>query len=501
MTPAIYAVWVICLATGWCLMEALAPSSGSSPRCIGALRQLALGALVGPGLASLGFFAMILAGITASAKFWTMLLVLLVASAALLLRLRGRRLRERPFPRPLPVRFPGRWAIAFAAAAGLGLFVWHFWVTLQSEPTGGWDARGFWNLRAAYLARGDGLWQLALRQNAGGLPTDPFHPSYPLFLSGFVALQWVLSPGLDPVVPAATALVFCLACFLLLFTSLAETKSIVLGLLGGSVLMDFRILPKAAADQLSDIPLSLALLASVVLLDQAACVHVRPAETQSDSRLRYRWIAAGLVLGLAPWIKNEGWPFVLAAGAAVYWRFGRGAIRWLAAGAVPGLLGTLTVKLLGDGVEFFIPRTIGDVLAKTFDPHRWWQILVGFGSRVIQAGHPWAHPVLLLAGLALVLRLAPPADRRARMWLGTPVLTLMISYFGAYLVTQFDLVWHIETSANRFILQVWPALLWLSFRMLRAPEDAFTEAVSKPEIPCEVTKHGPAKVDLLGAGG
>jgi hypothetical protein len=483
MTPAIYAVWAICLASGWCFMEALAPTSRSSPSWIGALRQLALGALAGPGLASLGFFAMILAGITGAASFWTMLLVLLAVSATLLIRRRMPSLRERPFPRPPPVRFPGQWAIAFAAAVGLGLFAWHVWLISQLEPTGGWDARGFWNLRAAYLARGDGLWQLALHVNAGGLPTDAFHPSYPLFLSGFVALQWVLSPGFQPVVPAVTGLIFCLACILLLFASLAERKSIVLGLIAGSVFMSFRSLPESAADQLSDILLAFALLASVVLLDQARSIQVRPAEAQSDGHSRDGWIAAGLVLGLAPWIKNEGWPFLLAAGAVVYWRCGWGAFRWLAAGAAPGLLGTLTVKLLGDGIEYFIPTTIGEVLAKVSDPHRWWQILVGFGHKVIQAGHLWAHPLLLLAVLALVLRLAPLAELRARMWLGTPVLALMLCDFGAYVITQFDLTWHIETSAARFVLQVSPALLWLAFSILRAPEDALAEAASKADIP------------------
>ena len=62
------------------------------------------------------------------------------------------------------------------------------------------------------------------------------------------------------------------------------------------------------------------------------------------------------------------------------------------------------------------------------------------------------------------------------MWLSTPVLTLMLCDFGAYVITQFDLTWHINTSAIRFVLQVWPALLWLAFSMLRAPEDALAEA-------------------------
>jgi hypothetical protein len=425
------------------------------------LERLALAVVIGPGLASLGLFALVLLGIASPVTIWGMLAALL---AAAYWGVRGKGPAIQP---PVPPTIPlSRW-IAPMLLAGIGVYVWRFAMQQRKIPTGGWDAMGFWNLRAAFLARGDNLWQLVLRHQAAGLPTDDIHPAYPLFTGGFHALQWMLEPGYDPAVPAFSSFVFGLAIVILLAASLACRWSLALGLLGGLLMVGYRRFPEAAAAQGADYPLALAFLATLVLLERVQHASRRLGEAPHGLLL-----AAGLAAGMAPWIKNEGWPFLLGAAGLLWVRQGWKQLAWFSLGALPGLAGTLMVKLLADGVEHFIPRSPQQVIAKVLDPSRWWQILAAFADQVLGAGPIWAHPVLLLALFAGVLGLAARSELRERIWLGLPILLLFLCDYAAYLVTQFDLQWHLKTSTGRFVLQLWPSSLWLLLGLIRPPEAA-----------------------------
>jgi hypothetical protein len=54
------------------------------------------------------------------------------------------------------------------------------------------------------------------------------------------------------------------------------------------------------------------------------------------------------------------------------------------------------------------------------------------------------------------------------VWL---IVGLLAADFALYLVTTAELSWHLSTSNSRVILQVWPAMIFVAFLMLRRPAE------------------------------
>jgi hypothetical protein len=446
-------LWVLALAlsllAGWLLARALTANVWSGPRWTGMAGRAAMGVLFGPGLASVLFFALTALGAGTRFWAWAMLLGLAAASAAGLVRRRH----------PTAVSRVGwQWFLWIALAAGCVAFALDFEAAARANPQGEWDASAIWNLRARFLAGGGDTWRRAISADLGGGMAGAAHPGYPLFLSSFLALQWVVDGSYTAAAPITASLLIAMAVLALLVASLAR-RSPALGLLAGLALLSTELFASQAASQYSDLLQGLAFLAALVLLEAVDA-------DGSQARL----MAAGLAIGLAPWIKNEGQPFAVAAMAVATWRF-RGRVVWLLAGAAPGLLATVALKTLAEGREAVIPATFGEALGKLAEASRWWQSLAGLGKGVLDAGPWWAHPVALVAALALALRLVPAAERRARAWLAIPIGATLAAAYGLYVVTTADLAWHLASSVERLLAQVWPSLLWLVFSMFRAPEE------------------------------
>src|SRR5262249_278244 len=144
-----------------------------------------------------------------------------------------------------------------------------------------------------------------------------------------------------------------------------------------------------AAFQYADIPLAFFLLACVAML----AIAERDAWTSKTLTL------AGLAAGFAAWTKNEGLAFVLVAALAVLWRARRAALPFFP-GAILGIAVTLAMKTISTGREQVFPQSFGEALHKLADPSRWKDILVSFASGFGDLGPLWAHPLLLLAGVA-----------------------------------------------------------------------------------------------------
>jgi len=464
------AAFTVLLAAGWFVARALTADLWRGPRWAAALVELSLGALFGPGLASVLYFALVAAGVANRGSVIGMLAGLLAAGAGLWWKLTPARANPTPPAANPSKRFPYLWALWIAFAVGLVFFWLDFQAASSANPAGQWDAMSIWNLRAHYLASGGDLWRRAVTSEVGGHTTSMAHPGYPLFLSGFIAIQWSVAGGFDQIVAIVASLLFAVASLILLGASLASRRTIALGLLAWLVLLASEVFASQAAAEYSDLLQGLAFLSSLVLLEAAG-------ERAGPRALA----AAGLAIGLSCWIKNEGWPFALAALGVAAWRFRLRGMLWLAVGVLPGFLATAVLKVfLVQGREDMFPRTAAEAMEKIAGAGRWWQAALGFGKAIFDAGSPWTHPVLLAAVLAAALRFVPVAERRGRLWLWIPVGATAAAEYSLYLITTSNLDWHISTTVGRLVAQLWPSLIWLFFLLLRAPEDAFAPVQPTP---------------------
>lgn len=463
MTVALWvAALAMTLASGWFLARGFTADAWKGPRWASLVAELSLGSLFGPGLASILYFALLAAGVANRVSVLGMLAAMLAGSAAVWWKFSpGSKETSEP-GRP----FRWTWALWVGVAVGLVFFTLDFQAASSANPAGEWDAMSIWNLRARYLASGSQLWRRAVSSDLGGHMTGAAHPGYPLFLSGFIGLQWTaaggLQSGFDETVPIAASFLFAAAALALLGASLASRRSIALGLLAWLVLLCSEVFASQSAAQYSDLLQALAFLCALVLLEAAA--------DRADARLL---LAAGLAIGLACWIKNEGLPFALAALGVAMWRFRRRGITWVGLGALPGFLALAVLKLFFvHGSEAILPSTMAEAMAKIAGAGRWWQAALGFGKAVYDAGNPWTHPVLLAGLLGIALGFVPATERRARIWLLIPVGLTAAAEYGLYLITTADLDWHISTSVSRLVAQLWPSLVWFFFTILRQPEEA-----------------------------
>ena len=454
--------FVLGLAAGWFLARAsTAALFGRAHPVAGAAGEFGLAVLFGPGLASVLYFALSVAGAANSTTIFAVLTILAGVSGALWWFTRGSA-RGMVDAR---TAFPWTWVLLLGLAAAWFVVALDFSAASAANPSGEWDASAIWNLRARFLAGGSGVWQRAISAEPGGFMARGSHPGYPLFLSAFVGMLWTVAGAFPTAAPMATSGVIACAVLALLTASRAARRSLGLGLLGGLLLLGTELFASQSSAQYSDLLLALALLASLILLD-AAAIGTSPAP-------RRLLMAAGLAIGFAPWIKNEGVPFAVAALAVAAWRFGLRGWVWILLGSAPGLLATAALKVMAQGRESMFPNTAGEAFAKLADPSRWWQSAAGFGNAVMQFGPWWAHPVLLLILLTWALRLVPSEERRSRLWLWIPLATVLASEYVLFLVTNSDLAWQVGTAAGRLVLQVWPGLIWLVLSLLRTPEEYF----------------------------
>jgi hypothetical protein len=448
------------VAAGWFLARGMTAGSFSGPRWASLVCELSLGAFFGPGIASILFLPLVSTGAATQIGVFATLAALLGLSAAIWWKLTPAATPSRPFK-----KFSWTWALWICAAAALIFLVLDFQAAANANPYGEWDAMAIWNLRARLLASGGNLWHRAVSSEIGGQMTGAAHPGYPLFLSGFLALQWIAAgtttSGWEQSVPIAVTLLVSLSSLALLVTSLATRKSISLGVLAGLILLTSEVFASQVSAEYSDLLQGFAFLATLVLLDAAV---------DSDS-LRIV-VAVGLAAGLAAWIKNEGLPFSIAALAVAAWRLRSRGLQWLAIGAAPGLAAVGVLKLfLAQGRDSVLPAGLGDALAKVTEAGRWWQAGLGFGKAVYDAGGVLTHPVVLAAILAFALRFIPASARKEKLWLWIPIAVTAAAEYGLYLVTEANLDWHISTSVSRLVAQLWPSLIWVFFLQLRAPEE------------------------------
>lgn len=424
----------------------------SAPRLLIA----AAGVGLGHGLTSALFFLCLLIGGGASPPLIVALELSVLAAAAWAIARRGSADGCWSITRG-PLESADRWGLRGAAFV-VAACVAHLVIAFALSPHGGWDAWAIWNLKARFLAR-DGFEDLFAPELWSS------HPDYPLLLSSSVARAWVILRGESILVPMAVAAGFWAALVAFLFSGLLLLRGTTSAAVGVAVLLSASSLTTHTASQVADIPVASLLLGSLVLA--AAGIRSSPSTSWRPLAL------AGAHAGLTAWTKNEGALMVLALALVAivsvrWWRaeFDRRTCMGAVAGALAPLLVVAAFKLQS-------PAT-NDVLAaqdmvtsweRLSDGGRWCTIALDLAARSVTFGDwPWPTPLLLCAAVLLsrVDRTELPLSVA-----GAVALVLIGSgFFFVYLLTPYDLEWHLDSSANRLILQLWPATVFLSLLAL-----------------------------------
>jgi len=465
------------LAIGFALTRLLSPHTGAGLPDV--MLTLSLAITSGLGLSSLLIF-ICLAFANGNVKGESISAVVLALVLVGLAWIRNRSGQSPPTPWPPAPRMP--WLAAAFCLAALAAAATFILLTLHSPYGSGWDALDSYNQHARFMFLGREHWKDVFSAMEVG-----WSPGYPPLTAGAIAHCWFFVGRESLVVPSAIGFLFSVAVVGLLASSLCLLRSASQGLIAGIVLLCSPKFVEEAARQYADVPLAAFYLGAVLLL----CLH---DALQSGSG----WLVmSGMTAGMAAWTKPEGLMFVAVLVLARFVVIGvsRGLRAW-AREFVPfclGLLPVLTVvlyfkfRVVGAPSDLVVGQTPHAFLTRLLTVSRYFVIAKAFAKQLIGFGD-WAvtlSPLLLMYLLVTGIRRA----RKDRLAIYTASLTLLLvmsGYFMVYVLTPHDLAWHLNTSLDRLVMQIWPLALFTFFMLARTPEEVSTwSAVSESCSPSQ----------------
>lgn len=326
-------------------------------------------------------------------------------------------------------------------------------------PHGDYDAQAIWNLRARSIYRSGDNWQNAFSP----LINRNFHMDYPLLIPLSVVGGWNTLGDEVLRVPAVLSMLFLFGTAGVVFSAIAYLRSTSQAALALIVLLATPSLLLFSTFQTADIPLTYFLIASTSLL--------LLANHQNDRRLLF---VSGLMAGLAAWTKNEGLPFLLIITVGTLLLFGlrrgRAYFPFLLAGAALPLLTIALFKIIVPANnDLFTNNGLSDIISKLVDPARYIQLSTHLLTELIHLGD-WPVSIILILfvyGWIMGRRSsASPAERFA--WI-IP-LSQFVVYMLIYMITPYDLEWHMNYSMSRLLIHIFPLALFSFFLFVNTPE-------------------------------
>ena len=165
---------------------------------------------------------------------------------------------------------------------------------------------------------------------------------------------------------------------------------------------------------------------------------------------------------MAAWTKNEGVVFLLlmfliAVIVAARRRDGR-QLLWSIAGATPILIALVGFKLaLAPSSGLVEGQSLTVILTRLLDPERHMTVLGLMAQHAMRWSAPIAIAIFPIVGLVAAW-MAVRVGGAVRV-MASVLGLLLVSYYVVYVTTPFDITWHVTTSVDRLLVQLWPALV------------------------------------------
>ena len=316
-----------------------------------------------------------------------------------------------------------------------------------ASPHGQWDAWAIWNQHARFLFRGGDEWTAVMA-------VDWSKPDYPLLIPASVARLWAYAGAELTIAPALIAASFGTAIVAAVMGALDLLRT--RAWIAGTILLAPGTFLQQVLSQCADAPLAFFIVATLILLYRE--------RMRSWPRVVDAWaplLLAGLFGGLAAWTKNEGLLFLGIAGALLGWRLlhhrrGRPAVWWIA-GAVPAVVTILWFKwTLAPPSYLLEDQSLRAIIERLFSFDR--HALVG--GLLGQHASAWGGSLATGAGpVAMVAAALASGMRGSARGIVAVVALLVLGYYAVFITTALDPTFLVSTTADRLLVQIWPALV------------------------------------------
>jgi hypothetical protein len=310
-----------------------------------------------------------------------------------------------------------------------------------AEKYGGWDAWGIWNMHAKYLADADN-WKKMFANSSFA------HPDYPLYIpavNGFFIR--LFSAKYTMVIPFIFNFAITLFIPVLIYLENLRKNIVVAAIVFSLFAFDTFFLTKGAT-QYADTPLAFFLLCAFICINYAG-----------EGR-KYITLCA-LSLGCCMWTKNEGTILALIfMGFYARTFLSRKNIGAFAAGIVLPLLVFLVFKVLYAPDAAIVSGQNAQSFRQLFIKDRYDMVWDFFKNNVAQKY--WYVKICVFIYLLLCLLERKIPDKQFFL-----LLLCTLAYTMIYILTPGGIEWLLDTSQERLMHQLMPALMYvLSMRFV-----------------------------------
>jgi hypothetical protein len=331
------------------------------------------------------------------------------------------------------------------------------------DPHGKFDAWLMWNLKARLLFHGGTQWSYVFSKDL--ILTSP---DYPLLLSASIFRMWVII-GTDSIaVPIIIAGFFTFGSIFLILQGLSILRGQNHGYLAAIFMLIATQYLKLGTYQYADIPLAFFILTTILLLTLK--------EKYPLAAFRIMFLA-GLTASCAAWTKNEGLLFlaliilVLTIVNIIIKKQRRSIIEFFffLLGLTPILSTEMFFKLrFALPNDLFNLNNLSNIFSYLVQLDRYQQIFLKFAKKVFlfNDGIVFLMVVyLLFSGLDKDF-----FNRRTLSPLVTLLGLLFCGYFLSFLISPYDLKWHLNSALYRLIIHIWPSWVFLFFLCTKGAE-------------------------------
>ena len=355
--------------------------------------------------------------------------------------------------------------LSYSLSSFVGLIIIYLmWVMswfAQTAPYGMWDAAAMWNLRISFLVDPIEQWRYIFSMHTA-------HPDYPLLHSISVARLCAIHGKWVPAVSQWYGFSNAVIIVIMIYSVILKSAGVWQAFLAALLLFSTEYWWGLTTWQYADHTLS-----SYFTLSAIVCYWWgQKIQRQSISHSYPLLILLALATGACVWTKNEGWPWAMIMSLLIFGvsikhsrkQLPRFAMIWLGSLFLV-LWMPITVQMLAEESNDLVTSvSLTQTTSWLLDFSRTSLI---FSTLIDVFSELYPSKILALA-LIWILWYRPWHSLKQLR----PVLAIFfliglqtLCYLLIYQITPNDLKWHLGTSANRLMLQLWPVVLLGLFLM------------------------------------